>query len=202
MTEYANTINLPVAGSPRFERDTVMALARIRAALGPTGTPAFGSLTLPSLTADKPIYADADKTLQSVTVGTSLSFSAPTLNTIQGIRTADSPTFAGLTLTGLSGVLKATAGVVAGGGAHSDLASVTANQHHNQAHAIDGADHTATGLTAGYVLTATGATTFAFQEATGGIVKVADDAARVALDAESGDVIFQQDTMVLYLRRE
>jgi hypothetical protein len=99
-TEYANTINLPVAGSPRFERDTVMALARIRAALGPTGTPAFGSLTLPSLTADKPIYADTDKILQSITVGSSLAFSAPTLNTIQGIRTVDAPTFGGLTSNG------------------------------------------------------------------------------------------------------
>ncbi len=146
-----------------------MALARIRAALGPAGAPTFQTLALPALTANRPVYADADKALQSVTIGTSLSFTAPTLNTIQDIRTTDSPTFAGLTLTGQSGVLKATAGVVAGGGAHADLAGVTADQHHNQAHAIDGADHTASGLTVGHVLTALTPTTFGFAEAAGGV---------------------------------
>jgi hypothetical protein len=37
------------------------------------------------------------------------------------------------------------------------------NAHHNQAHDIQGADHTASGLTVGQVLRATSATTFAFQ---------------------------------------
>lgn len=45
---------------------------------------------------------------------------------------------------------------------HTDLSSVTADQHHNQVHGITGADHTASGLTAGHVLRATGSTTFAF----------------------------------------
>lgn len=45
---------------------------------------------------------------------------------------------------------------------HAALSNVTANQHHNQAHAIDGGDHTASGLTTGHVLKATSATTFAF----------------------------------------
>lgn len=44
--------------------------------------------------------------------------------------------------------------------AHSDLTGVTADQHHAQAHGITSGDHTASGLTTGYVLTATGATTF------------------------------------------
>jgi hypothetical protein len=45
---------------------------------------------------------------------------------------------------------------------HGTLTGVTANQHHNQAHALVGADHTAAGLTAGDVLTALTATTFGF----------------------------------------
>lgn len=47
---------------------------------------------------------------------------------------------------------------------HASLTNVTANQHHNQAHAITGADHTASGLTTGHVIRATGATTFAFAQ--------------------------------------
>lgn len=35
--------------------------------------------------------------------------------------------------------------------------------HHSQSHVLDGSDHTASGLNAGDVLTATSATTFAFQ---------------------------------------
>lgn len=93
-TELTNLINCPVPDSPRFQQDTAMAIARLRAALGPAGTPSFGSMALLDLTADSLVYADTDKVLQSVTLGTSLSFSAPTLNTIQGIRTIDSPTFA------------------------------------------------------------------------------------------------------------
>lgn len=49
-------------------------------------------------------------------------------------------TATGLTLTGFSGVLKATAGVVAGGATHADLASIDSNQH---------VDHTAVSLSAG-----------------------------------------------------
>lgn len=50
---------------------------------------------------------------------------------------------------------------------HSDLGSVGANDHHNQSHVLAstsglGADHTVSGLTAGQVLRATGATTAAF----------------------------------------
>ena len=150
MTDFANIINVPIPGSARFEQDTTMAIARIRAALGPTGTPTFASLKLDEL----------------------------------------------------SGIVKATAGVLAGGGAHADLASVTANQHHNQAHVIDGADHTASGLTTGDVLTATGATTFGFAAPTMGVTKVANEAARLVLDAEAADLVYQVDTGDLYLFRD
>jgi hypothetical protein len=46
---------------------------------------------------------------------------------------------------------------------HSQLGSPTENDHHNRLHTLTGADHTASGLTTGHVLTATSATTFAFQ---------------------------------------
>lgn len=57
---------------------------------------------------------------------------------------------------------------------HADLGNVTSDQHHAQAHAIDGADHTLAGATPGHVLTATSATTFAFQAPS-----QADEATRV-----------------------
>ncbi len=100
---YANVVNVPIPGSPRFEQDTAMAIARLRASLGPTGTPTFSSAGFTGLTANKPVYADASKVLQSVTVGTSLTFATPpTLNTIQDIRTTASPTFVTAKLTGLT----------------------------------------------------------------------------------------------------
>jgi hypothetical protein len=180
------------------------AIQQLSAELAPTSSPTFASLTLSNLTASKLVGTDANKAMQSISVGTSLSLSGTTLNTIQGIRTTDSPTFAGLTVGALSGVLKATTGVVAGSAAHSELASIGANDHHSQAHAIDGADHTATGLTAGYVMTATGATTFAFQEAAGNIVQVANETARLARSSisDNGDIVYQLDTGNYYYYRE
>jgi hypothetical protein len=112
MAGVPNQVNVPIPGSARFQQDTATAISRIKASLGPQGQPEFtsltlsddlaidGSLTLGGLTANTPVYADGDKALQSITVGSSLSFSAPTLNTIQGIRTTDSPTFVNLNLSG------------------------------------------------------------------------------------------------------
>lgn len=45
---------------------------------------------------------------------------------------------------------------------HASLTGVSANQHHNQQHALTGGDHTATGLTSGWFLKATSPTSFAF----------------------------------------
>jgi hypothetical protein len=58
-------------------------------------------------------------------------------------------------------------------------ATHSGSAHHTQAHVVTGADHTASGLTIGHVLTATSATAFAFQAAPGGgtwttIIKPAD----------------------------
>jgi len=48
--------------------------------------------------------------------------------------------------------------------AHSNLSGITADDHHNRSHALDStSDHSASGLTAGQVLRATGATTVAWQ---------------------------------------
>lgn len=47
---------------------------------------------------------------------------------------------------------------------HSDLQNIGANDHHNQSHILSGADHTDSGLTVGYVIRASGATTFAWAQ--------------------------------------
>jgi hypothetical protein len=135
----------------------------------------FASLALTGLTATRLMATDANKTLASVAnlalwvAGTSNRVTVAndgdgtiTLSGPQDYHTGASPTFAGLTLTGMSGIIKATTGVLSGGGAHADLATVTANQHHNQAHVLDGGDHTVSGLTTGHVLQALTATTFGF----------------------------------------
>lgn len=62
---------------------------------------------------------------------------------------------------------------------HDSLTGVSANDHHNQAHVVDGADHTASGLTSGHVMRATGATTFAF-----GALQDGDVPATIARDSE------------------
>lgn len=56
----------------------------------------------------------------------------------------------------------ATTGLQGGTVAHTALTAVGANDHHNQAHVLTGADHTASGLTIGHVLTASSATAFGF----------------------------------------
>lgn len=45
---------------------------------------------------------------------------------------------------------------------HGALSGVGANDHHNQAHVLDGGDHTVSGLTSGHFLKATGAAAFGF----------------------------------------
>jgi hypothetical protein len=103
----------------------------------------------------------ADRTL-ALSLTANLKVTNGNLDTAQGIQTTSSPSFAGLTVGTLSGVLKATAGAVAGSAVHADLGSIGANDHHNQQHVLAGADHTASGLTTGNALLATGATTFAW----------------------------------------
>ena len=63
--------------------------------LGTTGT----TINIASHTASKILALDASKNLEVVTIGTSLDYTRPTLNTIQDIRTTASPEFTTLSLT-------------------------------------------------------------------------------------------------------
>lgn len=51
---------------------------------------------------------------------------------------------------------------------HASLSDAPVNAHHNQSHALAGGDHTATGLTVGWVISADTATTFSWKAPTGG----------------------------------
>lgn len=69
-----------------------------------------------------------------------------------------------LSLSGLSGVLRSVGEAMLGDAPHSALTSIGANDHHAQAHVVTGADHTDSGLTAGYVLRASAATAFGWAQ--------------------------------------
>ena len=66
--------------------------------LGTTGT----TINIASHTASRLLALDASKDLEVVTIGSSLDYTRPTLNTIQDIRTSASPTFVGLTLSSIA----------------------------------------------------------------------------------------------------
>jgi hypothetical protein len=76
--------------------------------------------------------------------------------------TASGVTVPALTVGSLGGVLKAADGVLSGSAAHSDLTGIGANDHHSQAHALTGGDHTVSGVTPGHFLKALTADTFGF----------------------------------------
>jgi len=83
------------------------------------------------------VVVEADSRLSNAQVLTgtanqvTVAANTATLSLPQNIHTTATPTFGGLTLTGLTGVLQATAGVVSGSAAHSALASIGANDHHD-----------------------------------------------------------------------
>lgn len=58
----------------------------------------------------------------------------------------------------------APAGGGSGASSHDDLDDVSPDDHHAQAHALVGGDHSASGLTTGHVVRASGATTFAWAQ--------------------------------------
>ena len=93
----------------------------------------------------------------------------------QDVRTTFSPTFVGLTLSanvvtistfdGVDVSAHTHSGAGQGGTvAHSSTSGRTTDSHHNKTHVLSGGDHTASGLTAGYVIRAATATTFAWQQ--------------------------------------
>lgn len=59
----------------------------------------FPSITLTDLTASSLVGTNASKLLESVTIGSSLTYTRPTLDTIQDIQTTASPAWVGLTLS-------------------------------------------------------------------------------------------------------
>ncbi|APU89191.1 putative carbohydrate-binding protein [Virus Rctr71] len=77
-------------------------------------------------------------------------------------KTLTTPTISG---TGFTNAQHAHAGASSGGQIpHGNLSGIGANDHHNQQHALVGSDHTASGLTTGHVVRASGATTFAWAQ--------------------------------------
>jgi hypothetical protein len=75
---------------------------------------------------------------------------------------------------------------------HASTTGQGVNDHHNQVHAIDGGDHSLAGATSGHILTATSATTFAFQApgAASEVPKI-EDTVTTATDAiANGDPVY------------
>jgi len=88
--------------SPTFGSGTITGNLAVGGNLGITGDLDIdGTFTLNALTASKLVATDASKGLESVTIGSSLNYTRPTLNTIQDIRTTAVPTFAGMISTGV-----------------------------------------------------------------------------------------------------
>lgn len=80
----------------------------------------------------------------------------------------------------------------------TDITDISADDHHNQAHVLSGADHTASGLTIGHVIRASGSTTFAWAELQhtdlGGVSSDQHHAQAHALNGgdHTGDLAFSQ----------
>lgn len=122
--------------------------------LGTTGT----TINIASHTASRLLALDASKDLEVVTIGSSLDYTRPTLDTVQDIRTSASPYFTGIELGHASDttLTRVSAGVVAiegtniamvGGAHHDGFSDFVANEH---------IDHTSVTLTAGTGLTGGG----------------------------------------------
>lgn len=69
---------------------------------------------------------------------------------------------ANVTHTNLNTLTDGSSGTTLHNHSHANATGQSADDHHNQQHTIVGSDHTASGLTAGQVIRATGATTFAW----------------------------------------
>lgn len=151
----------PSATSPTFSALTVTGLTGLW--YGNNGSATAATVDTSGLLFNAGTLSNTDKGSTAVTAH--LSSYDHALIPTQLLNPTSSPTLAGMTITGMTGIVKASGGVFAGGAAHGDLASVGANDHHNQAHALLGTDHTASGLTAGQFLRALSPTTFGFTTA-------------------------------------
>ena len=118
----------------------------------------------------------------------------------QSVITTTSPTFIGLTLSAdlvttstVDGVNVSThvhSGAGQGGTvAHSSTGGRTVNDHHDQSHVLSGGDHTASGLTIGHVIRASGATTFAWTQLAHGDLSAIGSNAHTAIDSHLGSTV-------------
>lgn len=83
--------------------------------IGTTATPTFAGLTLSGLTASALVYLNGSKAAASVVLGSNLTLTSGTLDTVQAIGTGSSPTFLGVTLNGsTSGYTKLTTAASSG----------------------------------------------------------------------------------------
>ena len=75
---------------------------------------------------------------------------------------------------------------------HASTTGQGTDDHHNQVHAIDGGDHSLAGATTGHILTATSATTFAFQApgAASEVPKVEDTVNTATDTTANGDPVY------------
>ena len=96
MTLSGLTASMPVStNSAKLLETLSVAGFRTLLGLGTADSPTLAGLTLGALSG---VLKAASGVVAAATIGTSLDYTAPTLNAIQGIRTVDSPQFANLTL--------------------------------------------------------------------------------------------------------
>ena len=107
----------------------------------------------------------------------------------QDLATIASPTLAGLTLTSFSGIIKATVGVLAGGAAHADLASIDTDQH---------VAHSGVSISAGTGMSG-GGTIAATRTLTCTITQYTDALARATISTTATGLTYTSSTGVLSL---
>ena len=124
--------------------------------LGTTGT----TINVASHTASKILALNASKDLEVVTIGSSLDYTRPTLNTIQDIRTSASPQLAGIELGHASDttITRVSAGIIAVEGTTVMLVgdAPTAHVHDGDTLQLDGINSNG----GAFAFTTSGAVTF------------------------------------------
>jgi len=108
----------------------------------------------------------------------------------QDVRQADSPTFGGLTINGNIIITGNVDGVTVSTHTHSGAGqggTVSYANLSNRGHILSGGDHTASGLTIGHVIRASGATTFAWAQLGHGDLSSIGTNSHSAIDTHIGD---------------
>ena len=156
-------------------------------------SPTFNGLTLTSLTVNGHITITG--TVDGVDVGDLKTDYDTKIN--QNVKTTASPTFVGLTLSANLVTTSTVDGVdiqnhdhsganQGGTVLHSSTGSRAEDDHHNKTHVLSGGDHTASGLTVGYVIRASGATTFVWAQLSHGDLSSIGSNAHSVIDTHLG----------------